>query len=473
MFGEDAILAPFRTLAERQPSRLLVVSERRSQSVGDLAAQAQALESRIREQGWEPGSCVGLAAPPGPAFLVGYLALRAVGLVPILCDAVRPTPDRLEALDRLGATGFVWTQSGWSAHPNDWMLSPRQPEQPATLDPKVGAVKLTSGSTGEPRGVLVTAEALAADDEQLRASMGLAAEERILAAVPLAHSYGFSSIVLPALRRGSTLIFAESGTPLASLAVGATCGATFFPTVPSVLSAWVQLRDPVPWPSEVRLTVTAGAPLAPDIALRFRERTGRPVHVFYGASECGGIAYDREGGAGERGTVGSWVEGVRGDVDAVTGRLRVSSPAVARSYWPDPAPELSEGTFLTGDLAVLEGKELRLLGRADEVVIVRGRNVQPREVEGVIRRLPGVLDVCVLGIDGPDGPCSQLRAVVAAPAGALSAREVFSWCRAHLAEYKVPRSVVQVAELPRTERGKLDRRALLELQAEIAPDYGG
>lgn len=465
----DPVLEPFRDVVARDPSRILASSEARSWTAGDLDSLAEGLRQRLRELRWGPGSVVGLAAPPGPAFLVGYLALRRSGAVPILCDSVQPTPDRLLALDALGARGFLWTQSGWPEHANDWMISPRQPRVVAEFEPTIGAIKLTSGSTGEARGVVVSAEALAADDEQLRSTMGLVEQERILAAVPLAHSYGFSSLVLPVLRRGALLLVPEDRTPLGALRAGSALGATFLPTVPSLLGAWVKLRDPVPWPGSVRLTIAAGAPLSPETAVRFRERAGQPVHVFYGASECGGISYDRVGDAAERGTVGSLVEGVAAEIDGPSGRLRVRSRAVARAYWPIPAPELDGGSFLTGDLARFEAGEVRLLGRADEVIIVRGRNVHPREIERVLQELPGVIESCVLGVDGPEGPRSQLRVVVAAPRGALSAREIFAWCRSRLADYKIPRGVVLVEELPRTARGKLDRRALLQLEAVTDP----
>ena len=90
----------------------------------------------------------------------------------------------------------------------------------------------------------------------------------------------------------------------------AACGATVFPTVPAYLQALLRMSQPPPWPASLRLCLTAGAPLPPATAAQFREFSGRPVHVFYGASECGGICYDRSGDAGERGTVGTPVEGV-------------------------------------------------------------------------------------------------------------------------------------------------------------------
>jgi long-chain acyl-CoA synthetase len=191
-----------------------------------------------------------------------------------------------------------------------------------------------------------------------------------------------------------------------------------------------------------------------------RERFGVVVHVFYGASECGGISYDREGGAAERGTVGTAVDGVELEIDAASGRLRVRSPAVAEGYLPEGSAEIAGGAFLTGDLAAYREDELELRGRADDLLIVKGKNVQPGEVERVLRELPGVDEVCVLGVDGPEGPRTVLRAAIATKNGGLSYERVLEHCRVHLAETKIPRSVLFLRELPRDARGKLDRTKL-------------
>jgi acyl-coenzyme A synthetase/AMP-(fatty) acid ligase len=184
------------------------------------------------------------------------------------------------------------------------------------------------------------------------------------------------------------------------------------------------------------------------------------VHAFYGASECGGISYDRAGDAAERGSVGTAIDGVSLKLDPATGRLRVRSPAVAETYLPEPSAELADGAFLTGDLAELEAGDLRLLGRADDWVMVRGRNVNPREVEVALERITGVEEASVFGVDGPDGPRSVLRAVVAVPGGGVDAAAVVDDLRSRLSAHKVPRSVTVVRELPRTDRGKIDREIL-------------
>ena len=225
--------------------------------------------------------------------------------------------------------------------------------------------------------------------------------------------------------------------------------------------------------------ITAGAPLAAAVSARFRERFGLPVHVFYGSSECGGICYDREGGAAERGTVGSPVDGVRVTLEPVAGQaeggaVRVASPAVACGYLPEPDERLAGGRFRAGDLAVWQDGELRLRGRLDDQVNVKGKKVDPREVENVLVQLAGVEEAAVLGVPaaGRAGRSGEvLRAVVACQPGRLSAEEVAAWCRCHLSAHKVPRSIILVETLPRNDRGKLDRPALLMLGLDSRPRH--
>jgi long-chain acyl-CoA synthetase len=311
--------------------------------------------------------------------------------------------------------------------------------------------------------------------------MGLAAADRLLATIPMSHSYGLSSLALPALVRGALLVLPEGSDPFAPFSAAERCGATVFPTVPAYLQALLALSHPPPRPPALRLVLTAGAPLQAATACRFRETFGLPVHVFYGASECGGICYDREGGAGERGTVGTPVHGVSvtlGKVDAPEeesadcGVVRVAGPAVADGYLPGPDPRpgtarefprLGGGRFTTGDVASWKDGELVLRGRADHLINIKGKKIDPREVEAVLALLPGVEEAAVLPLPAAGGE-AILRAVVASRRGELSRQEVLGWCRAHLAPHKVPRSLVLVRELPRTERGKLDRRALLALE---------
>lgn len=459
-----------------------MASPTRRVTAGGLEAMAQCAAGHLDAARLPPGELVGLAAPDGAAFLATFLALRSRGLVPLLLDWKAPRAE----CDRIArGLGSAWTfrcRRRWPTGREDWRLAGHGPRSRAlpgcTLDPATAAVKLTSGSTGAPRGIVTPGDALFADDAALARTMGLAAGERILGAVPMSHSYGLASIALPALTRGSTVVVPDDRSgPYGPLRAARELDVTFLPTVPAFLRALLAAERPPALPASLRLTVSAGAPLDPETAVRFREVYGRRIHVFYGSSETGGICFDREGDAGEHGSVGPPVEGVRVGLRpleggegsdregaATRGVVVVSSPAVGSTYLPCPDERLSGGRFVSGDLACWEGGALRLVGRTDDLINVRGKKVNPREVEAVLAALPEVTEAVAFGV-----PCGArgeptLRAVVAAQPGGLTQEGLLAWCRERLAEHKVPRSVVLVNRIPRTPRGKVDRNALLNLR---------
>ena len=430
----------------------------------DVDALARAAGRRLAGQRFAPGSIVGLAAANGPGFLASLLALRRAGLAVLLLDAQTPTPEALRVLRALGAPALLRCPEGWPAGPAAWSLLATEAGPQGF--PGTAFVKLTSGSTGEPRGIAAASEALLADDEALTRTMGLTEEDRLLATIPLSHSYGLASLALPALVRGTVLAVPEAAGIYDPFITAARTGATFFPTVPAYLDALVRMSDPPSRPENLRRVITAGAPLSAATSVRFREAFGIPVHIFYGSSECGGICYDREGGAAERGTVGAPVEGVRITLEPMDeregGRVIVESPAVSAGYLPETDDRLRDGRFRACDLAVWRGGELALQGRVDDLVNIKGKKVNPREVETVLSGLSGVEEAAVLGVAVP-GRGEVLRAVVACRPGRVTAAEVLAWCRDHLSAHKVPRSVILVEALPRNARGKLDRAALLEM----------
>jgi long-chain acyl-CoA synthetase len=477
----DPILRAFERLVRRDPTAPLVVSPERRASVGDVDALARAAGACLGGTRLAPGTVVGLVAANGPGMLASLVALLRSGLATLLLDSQTPEAESLRTLRALGAAALLRCSTGWPQGPADWSLReiPSAGEDRLTL-PGTAVVKLTSGSTGAPRGIVTPAAALMADAAALTATMGIRPDDRLLAAVPMSHSYGLSSLALPALVRGTVLVMPEEAALFDPFLAAERAAATVFPTVPAYLDALLKLSEPPPRPPSLRLVLTAGAPLRPETSRRFREIFGLPVHVFYGASECGGICYDREGGAAERGTVGEPVEGVKVTLspldtqeeeterdEGAAGIVTVESAAVACTYLPDPDPRLGNfgrHRFLAGDLGRWQGRELALCGRLDDVVNIKGKKVDPREVEGVLARLCGVEEVAVLGVPRQEG--EMLRAVVACRPGRLSPEEVLAWCRSHLAPHKVPRSVILVPELPRTARGKLDRSALRALGGE-------
>ena len=488
--SRDPLLRAFDRLVARAPATPLVVSPSHRVTAGDVDALARAAAGALAAGAPDPhrpwraavpprGEAVGLQAGNGPGFLAGLVALRRGGHPAVLLDRRTPELERRRIAAEVGAHSVLVCRCPWAAGAADYHLDAVAPPPkggpaggPGDAAPPAGTavVKLSSGSTGAARGIATTTEALLADDLALTAAMGIRPDDRLLSTVPFSHSYGLSSLVLPALVRGTLLVLPDSDGPFGPLAAAADAGATVFPTVPAYLAALVRLADPPPLPPSLRLVMTAGALLPAETSARFCAGFGAPVHVFYGASETGGICYDREGGAAERGTVGEPIEGVAvelapldaGEPAAAGGAARVvvRGPALALAYLPPEPSRLGGGRFATDDLGAWRGGELALLGRLDDLINVKGKKVNPREVERVLAGLPAVDEALVTATRPTAERGPRVRAVVACRPGSLTPQEVVAWCRRHLADHKVPRSVLLLEAVPRNERGKVDRDAL-------------
>lgn len=467
----DPLIRSFDRLAARRPERALVVSPGRSATVADVDAHARAIEERLVAASLPAGVPLGLRLPNGPLFLAALVAALRTGHAPVLLDAQATDAECHRALERLRTCGLLVGAPARAAGSDAVTLARRTGGRPLETAGEVAAViKLSSGSTGEPCGILTPTTALLADERALAASMAIAEEDVLLASVPMSHSYGLSSLAVPALVRGTTIAVPAPGDRFAPLAAAAGAGATVFPTVPAYLAGLLRLAVPPALPPTLRLVIAAGSRLLPETAAAFRGRYGLPVHVFYGASECGGITYDREGGAAERGEVGEPVEGVTVELEPLSGldpasgrRVVVRSPAVAESYLPEPDPRLARGRFESDDLGRFRGRGLELAGRIGETINVRGRKVNPVEVERVIAELEAVSDVRVMGVPRDGSGDESIRAVVACASGAVTPESVVRWCRERLSEFKVPRRIVIVDRLPCTARGKPDRQLLRRL----------
>ena len=456
---DDPILDAFDLLARRDPSAPLVATRRISVSRGQIDAWAGAAAEMLTTCGAPRGAYVLLASVNGAGFLAALLGARRAGLVPILADWASPEAERARVAEALDVAARIECGEAFPDSPASFRVD-RCDGTPAYAPEGAAYVKLTSGSSGLPSGVAIAAEALAADDDQLSAAMGLRSSDRFVAAIPWSHSYGLSSLVMPALRRGSLLIVPDDTSPWAPLDSARALEATVFPTVPVYLQTIASLAVPPVWPPTLGTVISAGAPLRPETAARFRETFGRDAHVFYGASECGGIAYDPEGGAALRGTVGRPIDGVRIALDD-DGAVSVRSPAVGLRHVPDGDDRLGDGVFRSADLAAWTAQgELALIGRVDALINVGGKKVHPHEIETVLRAMPGVREAFVLGVPASGDERTLVRAFVACDPASVSYAAVASWCRERLAGHKVPRSIVRLPEIPRNARGKIDRTAL-------------
>ena len=322
-------------------------------------------------------------------------------------------------------------------------------------------LKLTSGTTATPRAVRFRSKQLLADCNQICETMGFTDADLNFAVIPISHSYGFSNLLTPLIARGVAMVLSRDRTPRAILVDLVRSNATVFPGMPVFYQAFCEM-EPVPKLSKLRLCISAGAPLSIAIAKRFRQKFNLPIHSFYGASECGGICYDREAANRNEGFVGEAMNSVRlemVDSKASATRIRVHSAAVGDGYFPDPDEEkLGGGIFVPDDLLARYKSGFKIVGRISDVINVAGKKVNPAEVEAHLLRFTGVRQAVVFGRESSLRNQEVVACVVAAPD--VSETGLLQFCRDALSTWQVPKRIFIVDTIPANERGKISRREL-------------
>lgn len=382
------------------------------------------------------GRAVVFALPNGVAWLEVFLGLLRAGAVPVPLDAGEPAAAQQE-IGRAIRAGFWW-QGGALV---EWPKARR-------FSATTGLIKTTSGSTGKPKALLFSDEQVLADARQVTASMGIGPRDLNYALIPFGHSYGIGNLVGPLVAHGVPVVVGASSLPHAVADDFARWQPTVLPGVPAM---WRALAAAEVKLDSLRLAISAGAPLAPEVAREFAERHGRKLHNFYGSSETGGIAFDRTGEATLAGGVGTAMRGVM--LAVLPGkRLRVASAAVVTAGNRRRDGDL--GCWVMPDRARVDPQGgVVLLGRRGRVVKIAGRRVNLEEVAMRLRRLAGGSDVWV-------GTSEDGRVLGAALRAPVSAAEVRVALQVDTAAWKIPKRIVVVTTWPLTERGKADTAAL-------------
>jgi acyl-CoA synthetase (AMP-forming)/AMP-acid ligase II len=407
------MLDRFLNLVQRDPHAAAVIEQGRVVTRGALWARANEIAATL------PRAPLALQMPNSAEFVATVLAALKLDLVVIPIDR-----------DAHTAEVFAMREHFKPPFPNGTRV-----------------IKVTSGSTGKPKGVFTTEANLIADCTNICTTMQIAPDDINLGAIPFSHSYGFSNLVMPLILQGTAVVATNAYLPQSLVDLANEHRCTVAPLIPMVFdhlatSAHGKFES-------VRTFISAGAPLPVHTSRRFRERFGIPIHSFYGCSETGGITYDRQGGAAERGTVGSAMSGV--DLAIENSRLTVRSEAVAVG-----------DAFVTDDLVMLrDDGELVLTGRVSDLINTAGKKVNPREVEAVILQIEGVREAKVYGEAA--GARGEVVAAAIVATAEVTREQVREFCRARLSLHKVPRIVKLLDEMPVDERGKIKRAALATL----------
>lgn len=400
-----------------------------------------------------------------PVDIVSILAAMVSGRLLLVADPAWTTSELSAAAERAGA-GALLVPTGNRLDLDATVVSELDGRQLRRLasqpidHPGVAIGRFTSGTTGAPRCLGFTTEAIFSAADTWRRAAQIDSRDVVLCLATLNNGLAFNTSVLSVLSAGAHLVL-HAGRPIPSsiLRVMRTFKPSILVAFPFAFDVLVR-ADPDCFKG-LRLAMSSAAPLSPATGEQWVLKVGVPICNYYGLAEVGPVTFN----LGDRpGSVGVPLDGVEVafDADASGGsRIRLRTRSMASRYLDDLFPELQEsidnnGYFLTKDLGHLKDGNLYLDGRVGGIVNIAGRKIDPTEVGEVIRALATVDDVVVRGEGAAE---DQVLAAYVESATATRV-DIIEHCRAHLADYKLPQKVLIVSRFPRNSAGKVSASAL-------------
>lgn len=340
----------------------------------------------------------------------------------------------------------------------------------------IAVILYTSGTTGFPKGAMLTHRNIAANGIALRDYWAFTSRDVLLHCLPLFHSHGMFVSLSCTLLSGSSVILCPRFD--IEQVLDLLPRATVFMGVPTM---YVRFAGDPRLNSDrckaIRLFACGSAPLLQSTLDEFTSKTGRRIVERYGMTETAINTSNPLDGEQRAGSVGLPLPGVEirivgqdGPQPGTPGNVYVRGPHVFAGYWRKPRESAevltADGWFNTGDIGLLEEGYLRLIGRSKDLIISGGYNVYPAEVERVIDGIPGVQECAVVGLPHEDFG-EAVTAIVVATANGPSEAEIKENTKRSLANYKVPKRVLFAPELPRNDIGKVMKTRLREMFCDL------
>ena len=342
----------------------------------------------------------------------------------------------------------------------------------------LASIIYTSGTTGRSKGAMLSHGNLLSNAQVLKTYWGWRKGDVLIHALPIFHVHGLFVALHGALLNASKMLWFNKFDPKAVIA--RLPEATVFMGVPTLyvrmLAEPALNRDVV---KSVRLFISGSAPLLKETFDEWRQRTGHTILERYGMSETIMLTsnpYRAEDGERIGGTVGYALPGVGVRVHSDEGRpvpageiggIQVRGPNVFKGYWRMPEKTAEEftadGWFKTGDVGKMEADgRVTIVGRSKDLIISGGYNVYPAEIEGFINEMPGVAESAVVGVPHPDFGEGVIAVVVPKPTHTLQADAIITALKGKIANFKVPKKVFVLPDLPRNAMGKVQKNVLRE-----------
>jgi len=498
----ETVAALVAAQAASRPEAAYFIAPETGQSLtfGQLAESCSAVRAMLARDGLEPGAHVSIVMPNGLATLRILLGAMSGGYCVNPVNLLSQPEQMRYVLDHSDCR-IVFASPSWAAKVRDLVRDLRRTVRVIEVDPdaaelpgeerprgegrepispdSLALLMYTSGTTGTPKGVMLTHANLAANARIISAEHRLGPSDRVTAILPLYHINAFAVTMLAPLAHGGSLVMPPrfSAGKFWDMAIGFEC--TWLNMVPTIVSFLLEgAAPPRAALGRVRFARSASAPLPPEHLLAFQEKFGVGIIETMGFTETVAPAFSNPFEAGRRkvGSVGRpsgcearIVDEKGADLpDGTTGEIVIRGPQVMPGYYKNEAATASAffpgGWLRTGDLGRRdEDGFFFVTGRIKELIIKGGENIAPREIDEVLLRHPAVLDAAAVGI--PDRHYGQeiMACVIRREGHACSIEELASFCLEHLGRYKTPKLIRFVDELPRGPSGKVQRLKLAEL----------
>lgn len=340
----------------------------------------------------------------------------------------------------------------------------------------VAVILYTSGTTGKPKGAMLTHKNLYSNARDVGIYLHMNEDDRVITTLPMFHVFCMTVSLNAPLLSGATILIDPKFSPKEIFRLAKKYEPTVFAGVPTMYNFLYQYPDGDPKDlNSLRLCISGGAAMPVALLKSFEEKFNVMISEGYGLSEASPVTcfnpLDRPRKAG---SIGQSIVHVENKVvnelgeevpPGQSGELIVRGPNVMKGYYKMPeetAATIRNGWLYTGDMATMDDEGyFYIVDRKKDLIIVGGYNVYPREVEEVLYNHPEIIEVAVIGVPDPNQG-EAVRAYVVKKNPSLTEEDVLAYCREHLAKYKVPSAIEFLEELPKNTTGKILRRALKE-----------
>jgi malonyl-CoA/methylmalonyl-CoA synthetase len=439
----------------------------------DLLARTETVAGRLAAAGLTAGDRVVVSGSSSVALVVAHCAALRMGLVVVPVNAaysereieaiVTDARPRGAMVDRTEMQGWLRELGVEVVTGVDVDLPDGPPpvlDAAASDDPAL--LPYTSGTTGRPKGALLSHGNLLASAEAILLAWRWTADDRLILCLPLFHMHGLGVGVHGTLLAGASAVLQDRFDVESVLSVAESGDATMFFGVPTMYTRLAEANGAERL-GRLRLCVSGSAPLSPEMHRRIEQRCGQRIVERYGMTETVMLVSNPYDGERRAGAVGFPFPGVELRFSPTNDEIEVRGPNVFAGYFerPDATAEsfTDDGWFRTGDIgAVDDDGYVSIVGRAKELIISGGYNVYPREIEDLLRAQPGVVDAAVVGTLSDEWG-EVVTAYLEGPAD-LDADAVVAAVADELVPYKRPRIVHRVDALPRNAMGKVVRADL-------------